>query len=338
MQEPAYEPKTASTVLNDSSDVHFMQTDEWANPKSSLSWKLLRPELLNTKRVVYSRIIPGYGRLAYMPGVTGITMDNAGSFTRELKNELKGKKYFGAKLELYQLEDDALVDKLSRAGWVKAKKHIQYRHTVVADLRPSEEEIFMSLKKRARNEIRRAQQLNVQVKEIEPTDDNLESMYGLMTTTSERNNFYIRDREFTFNYWRSMRAANKLRLFFTYHGTEVLAGAVVLTSGSTAWYKDGGSIRHREKFNGPRLQQWEIIRQLKETGIKFYDLSGIPDERNYKSSSMPGIFVFKTGFAKEITRLMPTLELPLSRRFKLWHKIEPQWLRIYNLFARQLWY
>lgn len=328
----------SSVVLSHSHDTHFMQTNAWADAKTLLSWQLTKTDLLGQKSIIYSRLIPGYGRLAYLPGVTGLSAANAHTFTSELRMALKGKKYFAAKLEPYQIDDTSVVQSLRHEGWVTAKKHIQYRHTIVVDLRPDEEVVFMSLKKRARNEIRRAQQLDVRVSEVEPTDENLNTMYNLMSTTSERNDFFIRDRAFTFSYWRSMRTHNMLRLFFTHHGSELLAGAVVFTNGITAWYKDGGSMRHREKFNGPRLQQWEIIRRLKESGIEFYDLSGIPDERHYQTSSMPGIFVFKTGYSKEITRLMPTLELPLGRRFRLWHKIEPQWLRIYNLFARQLWY
>jgi len=47
---------------------------------------------------------------------------------------------------------------------------------------------------------------------------------------------------------------------------------------------------------------------------------------------------FKTAYSKNTVELMPTMELPLSKRYALWPKAEKQWLRVYNLFAHNLWW
>ena len=140
------------------------------------------------------------------------------------------------------------------------------------------------------------------------------------------------------DYWKKFASLGQLKLFFAYHEGELLAGSVILTSGNHAWNKDGGSTRTKANFMAPRLIHWEAMKILKKSGITQYDLGGIPDPNSFKGSSIPGIYIFKSGFSKEHTTLMPTMELTLSMRYKLWPKAEGQWLRVYNLFAHNLWW
>jgi lipid II:glycine glycyltransferase (peptidoglycan interpeptide bridge formation enzyme) len=139
-------------------------------------------------------------------------------------------------------------------------------------------------------------------------------------------------------YLKKFAEAKQLKLFFAYHDDELLAGSIILTNGDQAWNKDGGSTRTKANLMAPRLVQWEAMKALKKLGVKEYDLGGIPNPVNHQGSSIPGIYIFKSGFSKEYSTLMPTLELPLSARYKLWPKAEKQWLRIYNLFAHNLWW
>ncbi len=319
--------------------MHYMQTDTWAAVKQAYGWRYKKSPLAvhGLDEVgIYSRAVPGLGRLYYVPNLDGVTLENAADFSGQIRQAVSNG--FAIKLELYQPYDEQLLAALEKAGWRKARKHVQYRHTVQVDLKPDEQAILAGFKKRCRYEIKKSQSMGVVVEEAKPTDGNLQAMYELMQATSRRNKFYIRDNKFTMQYWQAFREKGSLRLFFARHQGDTLAGAVVLIHGDKAWYKDGGSVRTKASHLAPRLLQWEIMRALKAGGVKTYDLGGIPDPASYESSSMPGIYVFKAGYAREAVRFMPALELPLSRRHKLWPKAEPQWLRIYNLFAGNLWY
>ncbi len=319
--------------------VHYMQLPIWAAVKSQFGWKAERITALCLEKdiEVYKRQVPGVGKFLYIPGLLGLNTRNVEAYTQEIKN-LYAKKGFVLRLELDQQKDDELLKCLEDAGWKKAKKHIQYRNTVVVNLSNSEEVIWMSLKSRGRYEVLQAQKSGVVIEQAEPTEKNLKKMYELMQVTSARNKFYIRDMKFTMAYWLKFSQNNQLRLFFATHEGDVLSGAIILMSGQKAWYKDGGSTRVKTQLMAARLIQWEAMKRLKADGITMYDLGGIPSPDVQKSSSMHGIYVFKTAYSKQTMELMPALELPLSKRYVLWPKTEKQWLRVYNLFAHSLWY
>lgn len=311
-----------------------MQTDLWAKHKSKFGWKIEPINFQDHTYYSYSRYVPVLGQLNYLPNISGITTNNAAEFTRLMRD----KQGFGVRLELYQHYDEQLLKSLVSNGWKLASKHIQYRDTVLIDLTPSEDDIFMSFKSRCRNEARKAINLGVTIDEVEASESNLTTMYSLIHSTSQRKKFFVRDEAFTKSYWEAFKSAGQLHLYFAKYNNEVLAGAVVLVVSDNAWYKDGGSVRDKGNLMGPRLLQWEIIKKLKAQGIKQYDLSGVPKESELESSSMRGIYTFKTGYSNEVTALMPTLELSLNFCYKLWGLVEKQWLRVFNLFAHTLWY
>lgn len=319
--------------------LHYMQTSTWAEVKQQFGWKpeSLQLESVPVVAVIYKRRVPAVGNLLYAPGIAGLTSNTVDAFTHELLGRYKNKA-FGVRLELNQRYDAELLDSLQQAGWLKTSKHVQYRHTVTLDLTPAEEILWMSLKSRGRYEVLQAKKFGVRIEEAKLTDENLDKMYELMQLTSTRNKFYIRDKQFTMAYWHAFQKTNHLRLFFAWHKGDLLSGAIILTNGTLAWYKDGGSTRTQANLMGARLLQWEAMKTLKKEGITVYDLGGIPDPKSHQNSSMHGIYVFKTAYSKTTVELMSTLELPLSRHYGLWSKTEKQWLRIYNLFAHSLWY
>ena len=312
-----------------------MQSPAWAQIKADFGWKSDQLEFEGRQIIAYKRNIPGAGRLVYIPGLSDVSLDS--KFSNFLKATYKGKA-FAVRLELNQAFNEETLKSLLKDGWKLAKKHVQYRHTVTVDLTKPEDDIWMGFKSRGRYEVQQAQKLGVRIEEADPNDANLEKMYGLMKLTSDRNKFFIRDSKFTTAYWEKFRELGQLKLFFAWHEDDLLSGAVILTNGSLAWYKDGGSTRTKSNLMAARLLQWEAMKVLKQAGITTYDLGGVPSPTVQLESSMHGIYVFKTAYSKETTELMPTLELPLSKRYALWTRVESHWLRVYNLLAHNLWW
>ena len=326
--------------MQENKNTHYMQSYLWAIVKTVYGWKsdmLPCKDILSEHIVVYKRTVPGVGKLAYIPGLSGITKENAKTVTKQLAEQYK-KKVFAVRLELNQPHDEELLTDLKKHGWGTTQKHVQYRHTVHVDLTRPENDIWVGFKSRGRYEVLQAQKFGVEIEEAELNEKNFARMYKLMGVTSERNKFFIRGAEFTHAYWSTFAERGQLKLFFAKHEGDTLAGAIILTNGELAWYKDGGSVREKSNMMAARLLQWEAMKALKQDGIQLYDLGGIPAPEGHQTSSMKGIYVFKTAYSKETVELMPTLELPLSSRYKLWPKTEKQWLRVYNLLAHNLWW
>lgn len=309
---------------------HYMQAQLWADVKKKFGWKYSNEDGL----IIYNRSVPGVGRLFYAPGVMGVV--DAAKFTKDIKQLCS--KAFAIRLELNEPYDENLMRDFEQAGWKKSKSHVQYRHTINIDLTKPQNDMWMNFKSRGRYEVLQAEKAGVTVELTEPSNENLNIMYELMHLTSHRNKFFIRDKKFSMEYWRKFRDAGQLRLFFAKHEGEILAGSVILTNGRLAWNKDGGSTRAKANLMAPRLVQWAVIKHLKKEGFTNYDLGGIPPQDSFEGSRIPGIYIFKSAFSKESTALMPTLELPLSIRYKMWPKAEKQWLRAYNLLAHNLWW
>ena len=283
-------------------------------------WHSTILQLDETAIRAYDRLSP-IGQVVHLPGFSP-------QLTRiPALTELVRQKFPSAvtcKLETCQPYDGQLAQALQANGWLEARP-TQYAYTVMLDLTKSPETLTKELKKRARNELNRARNNGVMVIERTPDDEHLELMYQLLTQTASRKQFSVHDKNFTFAYWRNMRQAGMLRLFFAEHEGLILAAAVVLVGydGKQAWYKEGASTTEQTNINGARYLIWEIAKSLQAEGVKTFDLGGIPDPATYEASSMKGIYIFKTAYTSETVKMMPAYELPISpMRYKLWPKVE----------------
>lgn len=322
------------------SNAHFMQSSSWGESKSKSQWPVSRYIAYTQDGVlpiqVFSRTVPGLGRVHYAPEVCGVNKTNIGALTEQLKKQYGKGLVF--KLELYQPYSEDLIQAFKALGWVGANS-VQHRNSVIVDLdQASEEDLFMSLKKRCRYEIRLAKKNGVRVEKVDITDDKLNLLSSLMNATAKRSGAFFRKNSYTNKYWHAFAGSGQGSLYFVWHDMDLLAGAYVIEYGKNAWYKDGGSVRHKSNLMGPRLLQWEIMADLRKRGIKHYDLSGVPAEEDIENSSMKGLYTFKTGFANTTTKFMPAMELPFGHRYPAWPKFEHQFLRIYSGFTKDFWY
>lgn len=326
-------------LLSSTEFPHYMQSSGWGESKSHSDWPASRC-VVETKSgqlpiQVFSRTVPGLGRIHYAPEVSGITTNNIAALTMKVRAEYgKGLAF---KLEMFEPYSEELLKAFLKNGWVKANS-VQHRTTVIVDLTGTEEEVFGRIKKRARYEVRVAQKHGVVVKKVDPNTENFNKLDNLMGITAQRTGAYFRKSEYANKYWRSFTARGQSNLYFAYYNTQVVAAAYVVILGKTAWYKDGGSVRLDNDVFAPRVIQWEIMKDLRAKCIEQYDLSGIPAPSEVETSSLRGLFTFKTGFSSNITHMMPAVELPLSKRYKLWPKAEHQFLRLYSGLKKDFWY
>lgn len=326
-------------VLTTFKDPHYIQGSAWAESKKDSPW---RPSRLLAHVAhgdfpiqVFSRAAPVFGRMHYAPEVVGVTAENLPDITLQLRDRYREGMLF--KLELYQPYSEELIAAFQENGWVRGRS-VQHRNTVIVDLKGTEEELFARIKGRARYEVRVAQRNGVHVEKVEATQENLDKLASLIDVTAERTGAFFRSHRYLNKYWHSFADAGQGSVYFAKHGDDIVAGAYVITYGKTAWYKDGGSVRQNAKLMGPRLLQWEIMRDLQSQGTKHYDLSGIPAKEDIEKSTLRGLYAFKTGFSEETTRFMPAMVLPFSRRAQLWPKVENNFLRLYAGIRKDFWY
>jgi len=330
-------------VLTRQGAAHFMQSEAWADAKAGTPWLVRRlgastapGEGSAIPVQLFGRRVPGLGRLVHAPRLAGVRPASVPELTENLRRAA-GRGSFAIKAEFFQPDDDELADAFLAAGWMRTLAS-QYRHAVALDITGTEEEAFARFKKRARYEVRAAERGGVVVEKVPLTAENIDTMVGLVTATKDRSGAFFRDRAYLERTWSAFSRRGQGDLYLASHEGEVLAGAFVLRYGETAWYKDGGSVRSKPKLMAPRYLQWQIIRDLREQGIRGYELGNIPAPDAVEGSSGAGLYRFKTAFSDETVRYLPAFELPLARRQWLWHREEHHWLGLYSRLRHDYWY
>ena len=326
-------------MLANSDHAHYMQSSAWGESKAKTQWPVSRFVAAGNDLVlpiqIFSRTVPSLGRLHYAPNISGLTAAIIPALTKQLTSQYgKGLAF---KLECYQPLSDELVTAFKASGWIKANS-VQARNTVIVNIEGTPDELLMRFKKRARYEVRLAERSGVRIEKVAVTEQNLKHLTSLMNVTAKRSGSFFRKESYTSKYWQAFARTGQGHLYFAWHDMDLLAGAFVVTYGKTGWYKDGGSVRQKANLMGPRFLQWHIMCDLQTLGVTHYDLSGIPALSELETSSMKGLYTFKTGFTHDTTNFMPAMELPFGRRHPLWAPAEPQFLRLYSGFRKDFWY
>lgn len=215
---------------------------------------------------------------------------------------------------------------LQRRGWRFSDDQIQFRNTVLVDLRPSEEQLLGNMKQKTRYNVRLAGRRGVTVRAGTPADlDSLNRMYA---ETSVRDGFIIREAAYYKLVWERLMQAGMAAPLIAEVDGEAVAAVIVFRFAGKAWYLFGMSRPlHRDKMPN-HLLQWEAMRRAKAAGCEAYDLWGAPDVFD-ESDSLWGVYRFKDGFGGMVVRHVGAWDLPIRRvRYGLYTQVLPRVLDV----------
>lgn len=316
---------------------HFLQSAEWAEAMQTTAWtsQLTEVKIGNTNYplALYQRPAAGIGKIYLTSKLATLSAGQCQDFTANLRQ--MASSGVAIKMDIDQVYDDTVHQALLRQGWLRSPS-IQYQETVLVDLTKTTDELLASFKKRARWEINAGQRRGIKVEKVPVTPENINLIYGLLKQTYTRANFFTRSQHFTETYWRAFDRTGQGAMYVASLEDKPLAAAYIINIGQRAYYKDGASVRIKPDVFASRVMQWHIMQDLKEQGVKTYDLCGISSN---PKSPLAGVTLFKTGFAEPIS-LQWGYELPLSKwRYQLWKNfLERSALKYSSTVRRELWY
>ena len=297
---------------------HILQSRGWGEFKRSWGW---RPEYRVASTAAgevavlfLRRWIPGFGELWYAPKGPGVR--DAAGVVEVLADRAAFAKAFAVKVEP-EIGRDVDVASWRRAGLRKARADVQMSaSTIVVDIDRDDDALLGSFKPKCRYNIRLAGRKGVEVEAVETTDEAVETMFALMAATRERAGFFLRSEQYFRGYWQLQAASGQGQLFFARWRGEVLAGVFATFLGTHGWYKDGGSTKEHSELMAPHLLQWEVMRWLRERGVRTYDLVAVPPSERVADAAHPlhGLYRFKSGFSEQVTDFIGTWDLPLRPR------------------------
>lgn len=192
----------------------------------------------------------------------------------------------------------------------------QPEHTILADLRVSEDEMFACLHKMARRNVRTADRMGV----VAGRDDDFEAFWEIFSATNERAQLG----SFPRAYYERLRVAGNQHGGEAYtvlsrHEGKALAGGFFLALGETTAYLYGGSIRDerpptsgdkRKDAKAPDAFYWNAMLDAKEHGYQTFDFWGVPRKLDESKHSF-GVFKMKLKFSTHRV-WFPAYDLRLS--------------------------
>jgi lipid II:glycine glycyltransferase (peptidoglycan interpeptide bridge formation enzyme) len=225
-------------------------------------------------------------------------------------------------------DGQAVISDLKRRGWRYSLDQIQFKNTVIIDLKASEEEILARMKQKTRYNIRLARKKGVMVRI--GTLKDLAILYEMYAETSMRDGFVIRDEGYYRTVWQMFMSSEEPTcepLIAEVEGQPVAAIFVFYFAGR-AYYVYGMSRDiHREKMPTYWLQ-WEAMKRAKVKGCRVYDLWGAPDMFN-ESDTMWGVYRFKEGLGGKVVRTVGAWDFaPNSFWYKMYSEIVPRVLDV----------
>ena len=179
-----------------------------------------------------------------------------------------------------------------QSGFRPAPIHMHPELAWLLDVRPDAAALLAGMRKTMRQLIRKSQQLGITVRATTAAAD-AEIFLDLYRRTAQRQHFVA----FTDRYVADELAAfgDDVRVLLAeYHGT-VLAGAVVVFFGQSAFYHHGASLPQSNNLPAAYLLQWEAIRLAKLRGCRGDNFWGIAPP-NRPSHPWTGLTAFKVVF------------------------------------------
>jgi len=203
-----------------------------------------------------------------------------------------------------------VIAALRRRGWRPSADQIQYRNTVISDLKPDEETLLAEMKPKWRYNIRLAERRGVVVRDGAAAD--LYAFYAMYAETGARDGFLVRPFDYYRAIWARFLADGLGHVLLAEVEGAPVAGLFLFRYGPTAYYFYGASTAQSRDLMPNHALQWAALRWAKVAGCTRYDWWGAPDVLD-ESDPMWGVFRFKQGFGGAFTPWIGAWDFPVSR-------------------------
>jgi lipid II:glycine glycyltransferase (peptidoglycan interpeptide bridge formation enzyme) len=207
-----------------------------------------------------------------------------------------------------------------KLGFISAPMHLHAENTWVLDVSKSEDEIMSGMRKSTRYLVRKGEKEGL-ILEISKDVEYSKILYGLQKETTQRHKFVGFPEKLFKTEIKIFGEDDSCRVFVCKIGKKVLAAAIIIFYGETAYYHFSGSVSGFSKIPSSYFLQWKIIKETKKRGLKYYNFWGIAPNDNPRHR-FAGVTLFKTGFGGRRVDWLHARDLELSPRYWLTYVFE----------------
>ncbi len=294
----------------------FLQSWNWGVLHEKLGNKVIRLGILDQGKIIFGvqfflrRAKRGF--FVAIPGGPLINWQNPQEvelFFKTIKDFAKKHKVWFARIRP-NLTDLTLGQKIFRKyGFIRAPMPMHAESIWRLDITPSEDELLGNMRKATRYEIRRAKREGIKIsKSNDPKD--AKALFGLQRKTAQRKKFVPFDLNFLRLLIEVFTLDNQVQIFFSSEQEKVLAAALIIFYGKSAYYYVGASLPGEQKVPHTPFLLWQVILETKKRNLKYFNFMGITPG-NCPNHPWGKVTFFKQGFGGERVDYLPAQDLPL---------------------------
>jgi len=203
--------------------------------------------------------------------------------------------FFRVRPELRDSEDNRLF--FRKLGYVPAPMHLNAENTWILDISKTEEELLSGMRKSTRYLVKKSLNQGLEI-EISKDSKAASILFELQKETAKRHNFVGFSKKLFASEIKLFANDNNGAVFICRKGDVVLAAAIIIFYNDTAYYHFSGSVSGHNEIPFSYFLQWQVIKEAKRRGLKFYNFWGIAPNNN-PNHRFAGVTLFKTGFGGE---------------------------------------
>lgn len=300
-------------------EANFLQSSFWCLTNEAVGHKAIALDFDAGKCAALCIIKAARrGRYLEVPGGPLIDWSDKNSIAEmmgELKKAAKANKCAFVRLRPQLLNTSGNLKLLKNLGLKPSPMHLHAEHTVIIDLKKSENELLGNMRRQTRYEVRRAEKLKLKVDSLSADNKHfkelLDEFYKTQQQTASRQHFIPPSKKDLEAECGAFGKNASLYVARTEEGEPVAYG-LILKYGKEADYFEAASTDLNRKLPGAYALLWQAMKDLKAEGYERFNLWGIapagqPNHRYAK------VTTFKTGFGGEIVNFVPAHDLVISK-------------------------
>jgi len=187
--------------------------------------------------------------------------------------------------------------------------------TWIMNLDGSEEEIFNTIRKKTRYEIRTASKEGLEAV-IVNYQTGFEEFYKILKDTVQRQGWNSYSSEYIKKEFESFNKDKRADILLIKYNNKYIAGGIFIHFANQTFYHYGASLTEFNNLPGAYLLMWEAIKLAKEKGNSFFNFWGVSPENNLKHPWY-GLSKFKRKFPGIEINCLETRDIPVSKLYFL---------------------
>lgn len=324
---------------------HFMQSEEWAKIKNTWKQEILivrdeKGKIEGSLSVLVQKIPVINKSILYCPRGPICDISNKEVFKKlidQVKELAKKEKAFIFRMDPDVPNSNEEFRKMAEDNGITLKaninndinKVIQPKYEMQLTIKDkTEDELLSSFNQKTRYNIRLATRKGVTIEE--GNEEDIEDFFKILSTTSQRDQFVIRNVEYYKKIYNIMKENGHIKLYFAVFEGKRIATTFEIIYGNKAWYLYGGSLREHSNVMPNYLIQWEMIKEAKKQGCEYYNFGGVSGYVDEKASGY-GVYRFKKGFNPDFIEYVDELYIifrPISNAiFNIVNKVRQAFLK-----------